>query len=269
MRLIMMMSVSCLIAAAAAATTTGFDESVRRAVGFQVFQYDPKLKQLFGGRGADSACWPSALAHRMIYFQRYRSPALPKLHLNNEPLSNVEIFARACHTNLNGGGTAQKYKVPCIQEFLRKSGYEGGVYEIGVSSAESEFRRPVRVSDLLEAIRKDAGVILHVGWLRFDSKRHAWVEKGSHSLNAYGFDYNRSWNEDRVRLQVSNPSVDYSSRPADQMYDLVELSKLVHQGGVGYPSDLNLAVTGRGFDRDGRLAVLDDIFVFEPKAEIK
>jgi len=107
-----------------------------------------------------------------------------------------------------------------------------------------------------------------VGWLKFDSIKQAWVESGSHSLNAYGYDYDPSWGEDRIILKVANPSINYSKRASPQYppqyYDSVVVSGLNRKPGVRYPSMVNLTVSGPGFNNSKRLPVLEDLFVFSP-----
>jgi hypothetical protein len=244
--------------------SAGFEESVNHAPDFQVYQYDPTLKQIFGSQGGDKLCWPSSLAHRMIYFQRYRVPAFPGLHLNREPIANVQQFVRGCHTSLTDG-TSQNRKVPCILEFFRESHYPGMAFLVGRAATDPELHRAVRVEDLRDAIRKDYGVILHVGWFKYDSRRRTWIERGSHSLNAYGYDYDHAWGEDHINLRVANPGIDYSSRPSGQMYDTVQVSKLSRESGISYPDRADLVLSGPGFNIPNRMAVLEDIFVFTPE----
>jgi hypothetical protein len=138
-------------------------------------------------------------------------------------------------------------------------------YLVGRSATDSDLKRAVRIEDLRDAIRKDYGVILHVGWFKYDSRRRTWIERGSHSLNAYGFDYDRAWGDDHMVLRVSNPGIDYSSRPPGQMYDPVQVSKMVRQSGISYPNRTELVLSGPGFDHPDRMAILEDVFVFTPE----
>lgn len=241
-----------------------YDESVNHVLHDQIYQYDPKLKALFGDKGVNNICWPSSLAHRMSYFQRSQNPKFSNLLLKDDDSLNVQKFVRLCHTSLNGG-TSQKRKLPCIREFFRSSGYPGDAYEIGKAASDPRSRRAVTVQDLLEPLRKGYDVILHVGWMKFDPQRHAWIEKGSHSVNAYGFSYNRSWGDNRIILQIANPGTDYSPRPADHWYDSIELNKLSREDGASSSLRNHLLLSGPGFSKDGRLAVLEDVFIFFPE----
>jgi hypothetical protein len=239
------------------------DEVVNHSPDFQIYQYDRQLIKAFGEEGTDHICWPSSLAHRMIYFQRARSASFPELKLDQDPLLNVQKFITACRTSLKGG-TSQKRKLPCIRDFIRRSGYSVVAYSIGSASDVRKNRRSVRIEDLLDPIRKDYGVILHVGWYKLDSGKRAWIGRGSHSLNAYGFQYNAHSKPNEIKLYVSNPGTDYSARASDQMFDLVEVKPLERESGIVYPGGADLVVTGPGFSREGRLAVLEDVFVFTP-----
>ncbi len=245
-------------------STAAGAETINRAPNFEIFQHSEELRNHFGSAGADKLCWPSSLAHRMIYFQRYRNPAYPRLRLQATSAADVAYFARACGTSM-AGGTSQKNKIPCILNFFHESDYSGKAFVIGSAATDFPRHRAVVPADLLEPLRKDMGVILHVGWLRYDFARHAWSEKGSHSLNVYGFDYHAEWGEKRITLFVANPAVNYSSRAPGHKYDTIELTQLTRQPGVSYPRGTGMVVSGPGFNQKDRLAVLDDIFVFSPE----
>lgn len=216
---------------------------------FKLSQFDPRLKDLFAPDGDNLLCWPTSLAHRMMAFG-----VAP---LKDDGISTVRKLVRLCRTSVTGG-TSQKRKLPCIREFLRQAGYKAEAFSIGPSGQQ---KRAVTVRDLSEHLSKGYGVILHVGWLKLDSARGAWVERGSHSVNAYGY---TKLGEDRLRVRVVNPSSDYSGRSKDALFDEVVVSRLDRLPGIGYPKLVDLVLTGPGFDSSGRLAVVEDVFVFRP-----
>lgn len=241
--------------------STTFDESLSPEIDFQVFQYDLSLQNFFKGE-AGMLCWPSSLAHRMIYFAKYHKPAFSRLQLKTKPAENVAKFTSLCRTSPTGG-TSQKRKLPCIRQAFAEAQYTVSTLAIGVDS--KTHRRAVSIEDLLVHLKNGSGVILHVSWLRFDATKKTWIERGSHSLNAYGFDYMKSWGQEKIILKVVNPGMDYSSRANGQMYDQVVVQKITTSPGVSYPAHLNLRLEGPGFDQAQRLAVLRNIYVFLPQ----
>jgi hypothetical protein len=264
-----------LTASILAHSCVSFAESVNHAPPFQIYQNDPDLKELLEGKGGNNLCFPSALAHRIFYDQNYAHPPLKNFSLSTtsghlDIKAAVQTFAKLCHTGFVKG-TPQNAKVACITQYFEQKGYHPQVFAVGKAArgtpaspgAHNEFR-PVQISDLRKYISQDYGVILHVGWLKFDPIQQAWVESGSHSLNAYGYDYDPSWGEDRIVLKVANPSINYSKRASPQYYDSVVISGLNRKPGVRYPSMVNLTVRGPGFDNSKRLPVLEDLFVFSP-----
>ena len=252
-----------------------FDESVNHAPPFQIYQNDTQLRELLPAKGGSSLCWPSSVAHRMYYFQKYRHPALSNFSLPTtsgrlDLAEAVKIFVRLCHTSTSGG-TPQSAKIPCIIRYFQENGYHPIAFAVGKSAtgvaastgAHNELR-PVQISDLRKYIALDYGVILHVGWLKFDPRRKSWVESGSHSLNAYGYDYDKKWGDERIILKVSNPAINYSARAESVFFDAITVSALNREPGIAYPPMVSLSISGPGFDKPGRLAVINDLFVFSP-----
>jgi hypothetical protein len=229
-------------------------ESVNHAPPFQIHQYDSYFEDRYGKEGANSVCWPSSLAGRMIYFQKYRKQSFPKLALVSDPKSNVPKFIDLCHTQLPKGGTRQEDKVPCILNFIKESGYHGYAYVLGKAASDAN-RKAITMGELRDLLRQDAGVILHVGWMKYDSGR--WSEKGSHSLNVYGFEYNGS--NDHMTLLVSNPMIDYSSRPPGEMFDRIEMQAPDRNA----PPGAQWILSGPGFHPRDRTAVLENVYVFQ------
>jgi hypothetical protein len=271
--LVFLASITCL-------SCESFAESVNHAPPFQVYQKGPELQDLFPARGSSNLCWPSSLAHRMFYDQTYFNPPLKNLSLSTtsghlDVKSAVKKFVDLCHTGVESG-TPQSGKVSCISQFFKQSGYNVEAFSIGpsaryamavsgqVGGATSEYR-PVQVSDLRKYISQDYGVILHVGWLKFNKKKRAWVQSKSHSLNAYGYDYDPSWGEGRIVLKVANPDVDYSGRSPSQYFDSVVVSELRRKPGIRYPAMADLVVRGPGFDNRKWIPLLEDVFVFKPR----
>jgi hypothetical protein len=257
-----------------------FAESVNHAPPFQVYQRGPELQDLFPAKGSSNLCWPSSLAHRMFYFQNYVQPPLKNLSLPTtaghlDVKTAVKTFVQLCHTGVETG-TPQAGKVSCISQYFKQNGYnveafaigQAGRYSMaaaGVAGVPTSEYRPVEISDLRKYISQGYAVILHVGWLKFDKRRREWVQSRSHSLNAYGYDYDPSWGTGRIVLKVANPDVDYSSRPTTQYFDSVTVSELRRKPGIRYPAMANLVVRGPGFDNRKRLPVLEDVFVFRPR----
>ena len=259
----------------ASGSSEHFDESVNHAPPFQIYQYDKNLDEIFQKKNIGSLCWPSSVAHRMMYYQKYHQPPLSDLAIPSIS-EGVRTFVDLCHTSLSQG-TSQNAKIACIVAFLQKHGYQPLAFSIGKASrgvpaspgAHNQLR-PVQISDFRTYIGLNYGVILHVGWLKFDRRKRAWIESGSHSLNAYGYDYNKNWGDDRIVLKVANPGMNYSAKPQPRFFDAVTVSPLIRQAGVRYPEMVTLAIHGPGFDNPNRLAVIDDLFVFSPGAvEIK
>lgn len=233
--------------APAQAESAGYDESLLPKISFQVRQYDPKLNDYFGPGPAESLCWPSSLAHRMMYLKE--SKGFTRLKLKAEPSANVFKFATLCRTSKNGG-TSQRRKLPCIEHAFREAGYRVKTFAVGPDSATE--KRGVQVKDLLQHLRTGHAVILHVAYQKPISGK--WIERGSHSLNAYGFKYRKDWNDQKIELLVANPGVDYSGEK--QMTDLVQLE---FDGSA-------LVVKGRGFTDSDRRAILKNIFAFAPES---
>lgn len=182
----------------------------------------------------------------------------------------IQTFVDLCHTDIEHG-TPQTEKVACITDYFREHGYQAKVFSIGKAArgvdaspgSHNEYR-PIQIADLRKYLSQDYGVILHVGWLKYNEKKRAWVESGSHSLNAYGYDYDPSWGEDKIILKVANPLVNYANRNPNQYFDSVVVSALERRPGVIYPQMTTLQVRGPGFNQNNRLPVLKDLFVFSP-----
>lgn len=232
-----------ILAFVSLAAAAPFDQSLTPPIDFQIRQFDPKLKNLFGDDSANMLCWPSSLAHRMAYLKTQMN--LTKLKLKSDPVDNVGKFVSLCRTSVNGG-TSQKRKLPCIRAAFKEAGYKVDAFSIG---PDGENKRAVEVKDLLENLKTGHSVILHVAWMKGNE------ERGSHSVNAYGFDYNNSWGNDRIVLKINNPGEDYAGKPPARMLDDVSVQNTEGQ--------LNL--TGPGFDRADRRAVIKNIFVFKPR----
>jgi hypothetical protein len=104
-----------------------FAESVNHAPPFQIYQNDPELKELLEGNGGNNLCFPSALAHRMFYYQNYFHSPLKNFSLSEKSghldvKAAVRTFARLCHTGFEKG-TPQNAKVACITQYFEQKGY--------------------------------------------------------------------------------------------------------------------------------------------------
>ncbi len=256
-------------------THSALAESVNFAPPFQIYQKDPQLGELLPSNGNSSLCWPSSLAHRMFYFQKYYNHPLSNLNLRTKSQSldiksAVQTFVNACHTDIDHG-TKQSEKVACITDYFEQHGYHPKVFSIGKASrgvsassgSHNEYRQ-IQISDLRKYISQNYGVILHVGWMKYDSRKHTWVESGSHSLNAYGYDYDPSWGEDKIVLKVVNPLIDYSKRDTSEYYDSVTVSALERKPGEIYPEMVGYSIRGPGFNRTDKQPMLEDLFLFSP-----
>lgn len=200
----------------------------------------------------------------MAYFQKYSNPPHSGLALADDLTVAVRKFAELCHTS-STGGTSQRAKVPCIERYLESSGYHGQAFVIGLSAKGSPSSPSI--ADFRKYLKADYGVILHVGWFKFDPRLRAWRESGSHSLNAYGFDYDHRWGDEKILLKVANPGVNYLARKDKSFFDTVTLSQLKRKPGVKYPSQAKWVVRGPGFANSKRLPILEDVFVFSPDVE--
>lgn len=221
-------------------------------INYQVNQYDAKLIKQFGVNGGDMLCWPSTLAHRLVYLKKQK---FPQLKLKPDPVENVVKFTNLCRTSLTGG-TSQKRKLPCITQAFREAGYDIFTQWLGVDSTTPEVA--IKTSDITEPLQKGLAVILHIGWLRLDKQKMNWLEKGSHSVNAYGFQYD----EKKLSLQITNPGVDYSSRSAEKMFDMVRVENSNSLKDANYPEAAKLILVGQGFDHPERRAYIKNIFIF-------
>jgi hypothetical protein len=158
-----------------------FDESINHAPPFQVFQRDPAITALLPSKG-NGLCWPSSLAHRILYLKNFRRPPLPKLSVplvapGKKEISipeTVKQMADLCNTD-NASGTRQSDKVPCIVRYFKNNGMTASAFIIGpasrglpASDGSHNQLRQVEIEDFRKYIKMDYGIILHVGWLKFN-----------------------------------------------------------------------------------------------------
>ena len=196
----------------------------------------------------------------MIYLKTQRHLRLNSID-PNDPTSAVRKFVGLCRTSAQGG-TSQSRKLPCIEEFLSENGFKSNTQTLGAFSQT----RGVEIGDLRNFLKRDAAVILHVAWIKFDSKKNKWISSGSHSLNAYGYDYEKTWGNDKIILKVSNPGMNYSGRNGS-MLDSVALSALPQNSDYPLPRFARFRLDGPGFNRPDHIGVLEDIFVFEVSSQ--
>ena len=253
-----------------------FDESFNFQPGLDFYQEATELKDLSGLNG-NELCWPTALTHRIMYQRELRKNPFPKLLLSGDLnhdgkvdfLDQIRYFAEPqnCNTQKDSG-TSIENALSCTRNYYKDSGYQPWVYIIGAhaedwpkDAAKKDFVRPVNVSDLRKYLSSDLGVIMLIGWYEEDRKEKTWKWSGGHFFNVYGYDYDESWEEDRILLKIVNPDVDYKKRSASQMFDSIEMSKFVKKPEFNYPAGLSYKLHGLGFGGKSS-AFVEDIIVF-------
>jgi hypothetical protein len=208
-----------------------FDEEVRFNTAHEISQWDENLEDLYTEKN-NQLCFPAALTHRVIYDSTTRSPLLTKLFKAKDldgdgkstSLDWVRHFTKECKVNLKKDGIFSDAAVDCIRNYYVSSGYENtSVKFFGFHADENDTVGALKVKTLRKALSVNKGVILLIGFYKKDKKSQTYVRTRGHYVNAYGYQHNEAWAENKINLWIVNPENDYQHRALDDRQDLVTL----------------------------------------------
>jgi hypothetical protein len=251
-----------------------FDESLTNAPNFSVFQYDPRLSDLFATTGRSELCFPSALAQSLIYFKAYHEPRFERLEIPGlsadskkvDAAKAVRAFAKTCKTHPSEG-TGLVDAMSCANSIL-KSAYpashlEGIVADIPGTREPLPFtKKTLSLQEIRSALKAGEAVILNIGWYRYSNFKRGFVRASGHFVTVVGYDANESWGDDQIILKVINPAFAYDPSGKTRIFDTVILTKVKQKPGVKYPLNLGYTLIGNGFERTN---LVDWLLIFKPQ----
>jgi hypothetical protein len=235
-----------------------YDESIRHPSVFSINQNNRRLEGLFSSKGRSELCGPVALANVLIYQKLWSEHPVTDLQLPAADENFVEVvrpLAKMCKTDADKGTGSNDLR-NCWAEFYAKSGYP--------NTNSVQVIKNVSLDDVRNFVSRDDGVILQIGWYRWNAKTHSWEREGGHFVSLVGFDYDREAGDAKIQLRILNPQIDYMKRPEAQRYDLVDMKKIEFKSGVQYPEGSTYQIEGPGFRFAGRRAYVRFLIVGHP-----
>lgn len=258
--------------------TKNYDEGLFFAPAFNISMLDHELTDLIGSNGSQ-LCAPMAMTHAFEFLKNYRNPRfenLPRVaDLDRDGVEDtfkdrVRYFYQACGTDKNEG-TRYRQAINCMDGFIKHSNYNSWTYMIGPHSVNAPPGSPIesvqhvlRLSEIQYYLKYQAGILMGIGWYKFNQASNMWERTGGHFFNLYGYATMNGWGEDQADLFVVNSWVDYRNRPVDQQFDAIKISKISYLDPNTVPSEVAYELTGTGFEFAGFKAFVEDIFVALP-----
>jgi hypothetical protein len=249
-------------------------ESINHTPVAFAYEVDPALSDLFG-KGLVNLCWPAAVAEAIAYQRNERVPAFsrlqpPPVRSGGMP-DEIREFARLCKTDPNGG-TGIADGVRCISDYYAASGYTPQVEVIGVwfmgldQIAPAMFvNRGHQISDFRTALKEDRGMILTAGFYVFDAVHKTWTRTFGHAVTVTGYDYEPSWPDGKITLNVVNSAVKYAAKPPARGFDKVEVAAFDNPyPAVPPPPNAHLTIKGSTFTTPGGVFLIEDLVIFSP-----
>lgn len=259
------------------AAPVAYDESINFQPGINLYNESAKLTDLFGVNG-NQLCAPNAITHAMNFLKLHRKPNFGSLmsvsDLDQDGRSNtyqdqIRYFFQACQTNPDVG-TYVHQAIDCMDTFVSQSGYGSFTFMIGAHSKSSvpghsndQLKRAVTTNDLRYYLSNQAGVIMTVGWYKFNVNEQKYVRDGGHFFNLYGYDFDAAWGNEKIILKVVNSWINYTGRNSADMFDDVAMNKVTGPE-FYYPANIQFELTGPGFTFTESKALVEDIFIIFP-----
>jgi hypothetical protein len=252
-----------------------FDESINFQPGLNLYNEAAQLTDLFGAQGSE-LCAPIAITHGFTYLkyiagfgQLATVPDIDHDGTADSYRDKIRYFFGTCQTDRNDG-THYQQAIDCMKQYVVASGYNPYVYMVGAHANTSPPGVPLQtmqhvanVTDVRTYVGNRLMVLMGVGWYSFDAATQSWTRQGGHFFNVYGYDYTNALGEAQINLKVVNSWIDYSNRPAAQMFDTVTMTRIQPQAGVTYPAEVAYVLDGPGF-QFAQKAFVEDLFVALP-----
>jgi hypothetical protein len=210
---------------------------LQASAGSQFYQEASSL-----GKGINTAgCFPTSLAYSIRYQKYVRTPnysALPSPSAdatedNVQASEWMQFFFDSCGTS-DTTGTSGKQQLDCIRSFYESSGYKKSwVYEIGPFSQANppgqRHARAVTVDDIKTYLDQGYSLILDLAWIAKVHNSSQWMIDGGHSVAIVGYNYDPSWGENKIVLDVMDPARGYYGDASSEIFSKITMeSRAVH-----------------------------------------
>lgn len=252
-----------------------YDAHASHAVALNFYQAAPALKDLFATNGTSQLCFPAALSYSMEYQRSYRQPALsalPDVSESKGASAVVRHFTTACKTDKSVGTTVlqgvscidEHYKAASLTPHIAVSGVDASWGRFGIYPKGVEARTGSITPDgLRKDVDADAGVILLIGFYKYDSETRTYKRERGHFVSLTGYGWDQEWGARELSLQIVNPGVDYSRRGDKDDFDRVRMVKVEKAESRKYPADVDYEVLGKGISDTGLRAFLETAITFD------